>query len=47
MFIILVIIQTLPNDWRWDIMRFFPDAAGRVISVAGPTPGGDAHLWSS
>jgi len=27
--------------------RFFPDAAGRVISVAGPTPGGNMYLWSS
>jgi ABC-2 type transport system permease protein len=47
MFIIPVIVQALPNDWRWDIMRFFPDAAGRVISVAGSAPGGNAHLWSS
>jgi hypothetical protein len=27
-------------------MRFFPDAAGRVISVTLPSQG-DAHLWST
>jgi ABC-2 type transport system permease protein len=46
MFIIPVIIQALPDNWRWDIMRFFPDAAGRVISVTVPG-GGNQHLWSS
>jgi ABC-2 type transport system permease protein len=45
MFVLSIIIQLLPDSWRWDIMRFFPDAAGRVISV---TVGGDnQHLWSS
>ncbi len=33
MFIIPILEQTLPNNWRWDIMRFMPDAATRVISV--------------
>ena len=33
MFVLSIIIQILPDNWRWDIMRFFPDAAGRVISV--------------
>ncbi len=33
LFVLSIIIQLLPNTWRWDIMRFFPDAAGRVISV--------------
>jgi len=47
MFIVPVIVQALPNDWSSDIMRFFPDAAGRVISVTGSAPGGNAHLWSS
>jgi ABC-2 type transport system permease protein len=46
MFIIPIILQALPNTWRWDIMRFFPDAAGRVISVTVPG-GGNPHLWSS
>jgi len=46
MFIIPVIVQALPDSWRWDIMRFFPDAAGRVISVTVPG-GGNQHLWSS
>ncbi len=47
MFIIPIIIQVaLPDNWRWDIMRFFPDAAGRVLSV---TIGNDSnpHLWSA
>ena len=46
LFIIPVILQALPDTWRWDIMRFFPDAAGRVISVTTPG-GGNPHLWSS
>ena len=46
MFIVPVLVQLLPDNWRWDIMRFFPDAAGRVISVTVPG-GGNQHLWSS
>jgi ABC-type transport system involved in multi-copper enzyme maturation permease subunit len=45
MFVVPIIIQVLPNSWRNEIMRFFPDAAGRMLSV---TVGGDnAHLWSA
>jgi ABC-2 type transport system permease protein len=45
LFIVPILEQTLPNDWRWDIMRFLPDAATRVISV---TVGGtNIHLWSA
>jgi ABC-2 type transport system permease protein len=45
MFIVPLISQALPNSWRWDIMRFLPDGAGRVISV---TVGGtNPHLWSA
>src|SRR6202453_2225766 len=45
LFIVPILEQTLPNDWRWDIMRFLPDAATRVISVTvGPT---NPHLWSA
>ena len=45
MFVLPIIIQVLPDHWRWDIMRFFPDAAGRVLSV---TIGQDnPHLWSA
>jgi len=45
MFVLSIIIQVLPDNWRWDIMRFFPDAAGRVISVTvGPA---NMHLWSA
>jgi ABC-2 type transport system permease protein len=45
MFVLSIIIQILPNNWRWDIMRFFPDAAGRVISVT--VGSGNEHLWSA
>jgi ABC-2 type transport system permease protein len=45
LFIVPILEQTLPDDWRWDIMRFLPDAATRVISV---TVGGtNIHLWSA
>jgi ABC-2 type transport system permease protein len=46
LFIIPVLEQVLPNEWRWDIMRFLPDAANRVVSV---TIGNSAnpHLWSA
>ncbi len=46
MFVLSIIIQILPDNWRWDIMRFFPDAAGRVISVT-ISGGGNQHLWSA
>ncbi len=45
MFVLSIIIQILPDNWRWEVMRFFPDAAGRVLSVTiGP---GNPHLWSA
>ncbi len=45
LFVLSIIIQLLPDTWRWDIMRFFPDAAGRVLSVTvGPS---NPHLWSA
>ena len=45
LFVIPVIVQLLPDTWRWDIVRFFPDAAGRVLSVTvGPQ---NPHLWSA
>jgi ABC-2 type transport system permease protein len=45
LFVLPIIIQLLPNDWRWDIMRFFPDGAGRVFSTTvGPA---NPHLWSA
>ena len=46
MFVLSIIIQLLPDTWRWDIMRFFPDAAGRVISVTLPGQQ-NPHLWST
>jgi ABC-type transport system involved in multi-copper enzyme maturation permease subunit len=46
LFIIPVLEQALPNTWRWDIMRFLPDAANQVVSV---TIGDNTnpHLWSA
>ena len=46
LFIIPVLEQALPSQWRWDIMRFLPDAANQVVSV---TIGNNAnqHLWSA
>jgi ABC-2 type transport system permease protein len=46
MFIVPILEQTLPSDWRNDIMRFLPDAANQVVSttIAGNGPG---HLWSA
>lgn len=46
LFVLSIIIQILPDQWRWDIMRFFPDAAGRVISVTLPGQE-NSHLWST
>jgi hypothetical protein len=45
MFVVSIILQLLPSTWRWDIMRFFPDEAGRVISVTVGSD--DPHLWSA
>src|SRR6516162_985625 len=45
MFVLPIIIQVLPDHWRWDIMRFFPDAAGRVLSVTIGQH--NEHLWSA
>ena len=45
MFVLPVIIQLLPDNWRWDIVRFFPDAAGRVLSVT--VGSSNPHLWSA
>ena len=46
LFIIPVLEQALPNDWRWDIMRFLPDAANQVVSVTFG-PNANQHLWSA
>jgi len=44
-FVIPIVEGLLPDDWRWDIMRFLPDAANRVVSVTvGPA---NMHLWSA
>jgi ABC-type transport system involved in multi-copper enzyme maturation permease subunit len=46
LFVLPIIIQLLPNTWRWDLQRFFPDGAGRVLSATVGSP--DAgHLWSA
>jgi ABC-type transport system involved in multi-copper enzyme maturation permease subunit len=47
MFVLSIIIQILPEHWHNDIMRFFPDAAGRVISETLSGQDGGAHLWST
>ena len=46
LFIVPLLEHALPNEWRWDIMRFLPDAANQVVSttIAGNGPG---HLWSA
>jgi ABC-2 type transport system permease protein len=45
LFIVPILEQTLPTNWRQDIMRFLPDAANRVVSVTvGPS---NPHLWSA
>ncbi len=44
-FVVPIIVQVLPNTWRWDVMRFFPDAAGRVLSVTIGQH--NPHLWSA
>jgi ABC-2 type transport system permease protein len=46
LFIIPVLEQALPDNWRWDIMRFLPDAANRVVAVT-TSNGGNPHLWSA
>jgi ABC-2 type transport system permease protein len=45
MFVIPIIVQLLPDAWRWDIIRFFPDSAGRVLSVTVGQH--NPHLWSA
>src|SRR5215469_15302258 len=44
-FIVPVILAVLPDTWRWDVVRFFPDAAGRVLSVTIGQH--NPHLWSA
>ncbi len=47
LFIVPILEHTLPDQWRWDIMRFLPDAANQVISVTIPGSGPGFHLWSA
>ena len=46
LFIIPVLEQALPSQWRWDIMRFLPDAANQVVSVT-IRDNANQHLWSA
>jgi len=46
MFVVPIIVQVLPHTWRDDIMRFFPDAAGRMLSLT-VGQNDDQHLWSA
>ena len=45
LFVLPIIVQLLPDTWRWDIIRFFPDSAGRVLSVTVGQH--NPHLWSA
>ena len=47
LFIVPILEHTLPDNWRFDIMRFLPDAASQVISVTIPGSGPGFHLWSA
>jgi ABC-2 type transport system permease protein len=45
MFVLPIIVQLLPNQWRWDLVRFLPHAAGQVLSTTvGPS---NQHMWSA
>ena len=46
MFVLPIIEHTLPDNWRWDIMRFLPDAASQVVSVTDRRQR-PRHLWSA
>ncbi len=46
LFIIPILEQALPDQWRWDIMRFLPDAANQVVSLTFG-PNANQHLWSA
>jgi ABC-2 type transport system permease protein len=45
MFVLPIIVALLPDTWRWDVIRFFPDSAGRVLSVTVGQQ--NPHLWSA
>jgi ABC-type transport system involved in multi-copper enzyme maturation permease subunit len=45
LFVLPVIVAILPDTWRWDIIRFMPDSAGRVLSVTIGQH--NPHLWSA
>jgi ABC-2 type transport system permease protein len=47
LFIVPILEHTLPDNWRFDIMRFLPDAASQVVSVTIPGNGPGFHLWSA
>jgi ABC-2 type transport system permease protein len=47
MFVLPIIIQILPENWRQDIVRFLPDSSGRVLSVTIHNTGDLVHLWSA
>ena len=47
LFIVPILEHTLPDNWRFDIMRFLPDAANQVVSVTVPGNGPGFHLWSA
>lgn len=45
LFVLPIIIQLLPSTWRFDLVRFFPSAAGQVLTTTvGAT---NQHMWSA
>jgi len=46
LFVVPIILRVaLPESWRWDVVRFFPDSAGQVLS--GTVNNNNPHLWSA
>jgi ABC-2 type transport system permease protein len=45
LFVLQIVVQLLPQTWRWDILRFLPSSAGQIIpATIGPT---NMHMWSA
>jgi ABC-type transport system involved in multi-copper enzyme maturation permease subunit len=45
MFVVQIVVQFLPQSWRWDMLRFLPSSAGQIISTTfGST---NEHMWSA
>jgi ABC-type transport system involved in multi-copper enzyme maturation permease subunit len=45
MFVVQIVVQLLPQSWRWDMLRFLPSSAGQIIpATIGQT---NNHMWSA